>query len=221
MQLPPPSRVEGLGLIRIPRLFGPWPKQMHDEFATYLDAMGRFEDGLREHKIALERDPLSLEARIQYGDSFFYARRYSEAQAEYEEVARLAPSFADAHRALGWLYLQQGKFQAGMEEMRKTMELDRGSGLLVAMSYAISGNTVQARTILQQTLSSSKGQYISGVSVAFVYAAMKDQDNVCKWLERAYRDHDPDIAFFNVDPSHDVLRSSSCFRDIIRRVNFR
>lgn len=194
----------------------PGAAETHDEFATYLDAMGRFDEALTEHRIALDHDPLSFLARIRYGDSFYYARHYGEAQVEYQDVLNLDPSFAEAHRALGWLYLQEGQSQAAIEEMKKAMELDRGSGLLLAISHALTGHTVEAKTALSRTLSYSQGHYISGVAVAFVYSAMQDEENTCRWLKQAYDDRDPDIAFFNVDPSLDPLRSNNCFRAIVR-----
>ena len=198
----------------------PWASQPHDEYATYLDTMGRLDDSQREHKIALERDPVSVLTRVHYADSFFYARRYDMAEKEYEEIVRLDPGSAVAHLSLGFVYLQQSKFDRGIEELETTMQLDPGSGTIVAVAHAISGDRIQVRRMLPEILSSAKTRYVSGVNLALIYTALGKPQDACQWLEKSYKDRDPDIAFFNVDPSLDSIRSTECFRNITRRVGF-
>lgn len=41
-----------------------------------------------------------------------------------------------------------------------------------------------------------------------------------EWLEKAYEDREPRMAYLKVDPIFDPLRSDPRFRDLLRRMNF-
>jgi tetratricopeptide (TPR) repeat protein len=65
----------------------------HGMQATYLLAMGRFDESLAERKRALELDPLSPLFTTTVGWSYFYARRYDEAVEWYQKALELDPNF--------------------------------------------------------------------------------------------------------------------------------
>lgn len=54
--------------------------------------------------------------------------------------------------------------------------------------------------------------------IALVYAALGDKDEAFQWLERAYKEHDDDLALLKVDPRWDSLRGDPRFMSLLQRV---
>src|SRR5262249_38505967 len=102
----------------------PSSSMAHGQYALYLDAIGRIQEGLREHHLVLALDPLSLISRTNLGDVFCLAGRYAEAAQEFQKTLELDANFADAHAGLGMTYIQQGRFTEGLSYLQRANELD-------------------------------------------------------------------------------------------------
>lgn len=100
----------------------------HGQYAIYLDAMGRFEESLQQHKIAVELDPLWLIERACLGDLFKNARQYDSAREQYQKALELDPNFAEAHAGLAEVYLQEGNFPEAIAHAKRSSELDADTG---------------------------------------------------------------------------------------------
>ncbi|MGH9555303.1 MAG: TPR end-of-group domain-containing protein [Terriglobales bacterium] len=53
---------------------------------------------------------------------------------------------------------------------------------------------------------------------AISYTQLGDSQRALQWLEQAYEERRSYLAFLNVDPEFDPLRSDSRFADLVRRV---
>jgi TolB-like protein/DNA-binding winged helix-turn-helix (wHTH) protein/Tfp pilus assembly protein PilF len=195
---------------------------VHALYAIYLDTMGRVEEGIREHKVALELDPLWLADITCFGDAYLLARRYDEAIEQYQKALEMDASFAIAHAGLGATYLQKGEFGEAIAHFQKATQLDTDPGFAagLAFAYARSGNRKEARTILNRLLAAAPKSYISSAGVAAVYSAIGEPDQSCKWLQRAYEAHDSALVYIHVAPEWDGLRSNHCFQGLIQRMGF-
>jgi TolB-like protein/Tfp pilus assembly protein PilF len=194
----------------------------HGQYAIYLDTMGRFEESLQQHQIAVELDPLWLIERGCFGDSYRFARRYDAAREQYQKVLELDPTFAEAHAGLADLYLQEGNFPEAVAHWKKASELDADTGFStgLAFAYAKSGKRNEARTILNRVLVAAHGSYVSPAGIALVYSGLGEQDEACKWLERAREARDSALPYINVSPGWDGLRSNPCFQNLVHGMNF-
>jgi hypothetical protein len=61
---------------------------------------------------------------------------------------------------------------------------------------------------------------VSKYIIAAVYAALGDKNEALNRLEQAYAERSWYLAFLNVDPELDSLRSEPRFQDLVRRMNF-
>ena len=202
--------------------FNPASSLAHGQYALYLDAMGRSQEGIREHNLVLRLDPLSLISRTNLGDAYYSSARYVEAAEEFRKTLELDTNFADAHAGLGMTYVQQGRFPEGISHLQRATQLDTDPGYRAMLShaYAASGNRIEAQKILIQLVGSSQKRYISAVYVALAYSELGDQDQTCNWLERAYEDRDSYLPEFNIATGFVKLRSNPCFQDLIQRMGF-
>jgi hypothetical protein len=54
--------------------------------------------------------------------------------------------------------------------------------------------------------------------IAVTYTRLGDKDKAFRWLQKAYEDRNSEMAFLNVEPFWDPLRSDPRFRDLVHRV---
>jgi TolB-like protein/DNA-binding winged helix-turn-helix (wHTH) protein/Tfp pilus assembly protein PilF len=189
-------------------------------YARYLDSMGRFEEAIREHRIARELDPLDLVLIYDLGDHFVVSREYDKAIAEYRSVLEMDPSFIGAHRGLAWAYEGKGMKKESISEWQEEATLAGAPNLAEAMkiAYRQGGykSVLKARLTYDQHRRSA-GSYVSFSRFAGTYAALGEKDLAVQALEKAFTEREP-MAWLNVDPEWDPIRADPRFQDLVRRV---
>jgi serine/threonine protein kinase/TolB-like protein/Flp pilus assembly protein TadD len=195
----------------------------HQWYALMLARMGQLDRALAEVRRAQELDPLSLIINHNVAWVLYFARQYDQGIEQVRKTLELDPSFAGAHDMLGELYTRKGMYQQGIDELREAIRLSGGDPNIKAElgnAYAVAGKRKQAREILGELTALSKRRYFSPCFIASIYAGLGDKNQAFAWLEKAYEGPDIWIAFVNVDPAFDSLRSDPRFQDLLRRMNF-
>jgi Flp pilus assembly protein TadD len=108
-----------------------------------------------------------------------------------------------------------------MEEIRTSIGLfgeDPSLSPEIAFIYATTGRKGEARKILNRLLTTSKRVPIAAHHVALIYVGMGENDEAFAWLEKAYEQHSPMMAWLKVDQRFDSLRQEPRFEDLMRRV---
>jgi tetratricopeptide (TPR) repeat protein len=94
--------------------------EAHFRYAwTYLTPQGESEQAIAEMKKALELDPFSRIYNTVFGLTYFYARRYDEAQAQFAKAIELNPDFFVTYYHFAWLYSQVGQYENAISELTK------------------------------------------------------------------------------------------------------
>ena len=88
----------------------------------------------------------------------------------------------------------------------------------LAISYAASGNTKDATSILRTLDAALKSRYISNWEVAAIFASLNDTEQAFKSLQKAYEDQDYRLPFLNADTRFDRLHSDPRYPDLLRRI---
>jgi hypothetical protein len=73
---------------------------------------------------------------------------------------------------------------------------------------------------IMQELDESGHRHVSPYNVARVYGAIGDKQHALEWLERAYREHNPDLIELTREPSFASLRSNAKFRELTERIGW-
>jgi TolB-like protein/DNA-binding winged helix-turn-helix (wHTH) protein/Tfp pilus assembly protein PilF len=193
----------------------------HLYYSNMLRHLGRREESIAEARRALELDPLSPLTNEELADAHLSARQYDAAIEQYQKTLELYPNQAAPRDSLGWAYVYQGKYDQGMEEIRKSIALygeDPSFSPEIAFIYGMTGRKGEAQKILDRLLSTSKTVPIAAHHFALIYVGMGKKDEAFAWLEKAYEQHSPMMAWLEVDQRFDSLREEPRFQDLMRRV---
>jgi tetratricopeptide (TPR) repeat protein len=83
------------------------------------------------------------------------------------------------------------------------------------------GKRAEAEKILNELQRQAKGAYVSPYMIAVIYSGLGQKDKAFEFLEKAYQERSPDIAYFlRADLRLDTLRPDPRFQDFLRRVDF-
>ena len=193
----------------------------HLYYSNMLRHLGRREESIAEARRALELDPLSPLTNEELADAHLSARQYDAAIEQYQKTLDLYPNQAAPRDSLGWAYIYQGKYEQGMEEIRKSIALygeDPSLSPEIAFIYGMTGKKGEARKVLNRLLSTSKTTPIAAHHFALIYIGLGDKDEAFAWLEKAYQEHSPMMAWLEVDQRFDSLREDPRFQNLMRRV---
>jgi TolB-like protein/DNA-binding winged helix-turn-helix (wHTH) protein len=189
----------------------PYSAQSHDAYGSYLDNLGRFQEGMEEHRKAqaLDHDKDSVGSsplitpseRLERQQKFLPPTTYDvwlRGNIEYEN-GKYADSFRD------WLWCV--RFYGWNEEADAVQRAYERNG-------ALAGVREIARLFDQ--IARSQWLQLDVVLDAELYAGNKE--GVLAWLQTSYDEHNDIILHLISDRRWDPYRSDPRFKEIVRRV---
>jgi DNA-binding winged helix-turn-helix (wHTH) protein/TolB-like protein/lipoprotein NlpI len=196
----------------------------HIWYALMLSAMGQRDEATQQIQIAERLDPLSLMGDTEVGRVYYWNRQYDKAVTAFRHVIDLDPYFARAHSRLGIAYIAQGNYAEAIREFNETSRLSGPDTYLdgfIGYVEALSGNTNEARKILEELIQRSRhNEYVPAFSIALIYAGLGDRDQALEWFAQSYQDRSTYMVYANVDPLFDGVRSDPKFVALLARMKF-
>jgi TolB-like protein/tetratricopeptide (TPR) repeat protein len=192
----------------------------HQWFASYLIAMGRFQEASVELQHALDLDPLSLIIVQSIGDPFFYAGRYDEAIIHYRKTLDLNAEFAPAYFSLGRAYEQKGLYKEAIGAYEKANAISGKMEATPAIAHALAllGARAEASHILDELIGHSQERYISSLALAVIHLGLTQYSEAVDLLEKALRERSPWLAYLKVEPIYNPVRLNAKFKKILRKL---
>ena len=90
---------------------------------------------------------------------------------------------------------------------------------LLGYAHGISGQTAEARRILDRLLEQSRREPIPALAIAQIYIGLGDKDRAFEWLERTVEQRDLDLTL-QYDSLYGPLRSDPRYVHLLRRMRF-
>jgi TolB-like protein/Tfp pilus assembly protein PilF len=196
---------------------------VHHWYAFKLAAVGRHDDAIAEMKLARELDPLALIINAEVGWAYYFARRYDKAIEQFQKTVEMDPGFAVTCMFFGLAYTQQERFAEAISELQRGVELSGGSLIMKAIlghAHGRAGDRKAAEQIIEE-LSKSPSGYTSAYNLALIYAGLGQTDDALSWLARAVEKHDLFLAWMNVEPMFDTVRSDPRFAELVKRIGLK
>jgi adenylate cyclase len=177
----------------------------------------RFDEAISEIKTAIDLDPTSFYHQIVYTVALTYARRYDEAVQQLERLGQRNPK-----RAISYFWLVggvafQGKEAEDFERLmrfQKLSEVDEETVRIFKTAYETDGWQGVLREQTKRTYQFNQSVYFT----ACIYAQAGDKDQALEYLEKTYQRREHWIAYVQVDPRFDSLRSDARFNELLNRI---
>ncbi len=191
-------------------------------YANLLSFRGRHDEAIAANRRAHELDPLATRIASHLAAVLYNARRYDEAIAASQKALELAPDDSQSHNFMGKSYLEKGMFTEAVAELSRGYNANGNNGSTALVSaYAAAGKTADARRVYAGWMAESRRSYLSPYVLAIAQVGVAGDDQIFAWLEKSYRERDPQLPAVNVDPIWDRFRSDPRFVDLLRRMNLR
>ncbi|HVT45698.1 MAG TPA: tetratricopeptide repeat protein [Thermoanaerobaculia bacterium] len=190
----------------------------HQWYGELLTSRGRKEEARAAMERARELDPLS--AIIAASDIWLELmfRDYDAAVRSGRSTIAAFPDFPSARSYTARALLEKGQNSEAIAMHRTAVSL-RPSKILelwLAEALARDGKTSEALAIVRRI--EAGGEYVNPYYLAFPYIALGDQERALDLLEEALETSVEQLAWFDLDPSLDPLRTSPRFQSMSKRL---
>ena len=198
----------------------------HFAYGAFLNHVGRSGEAIREFQKQQELDPLnsdSANSGLTVAFALFYAGRHDESIAQLKKLLEKQPDFALANAVLAWNYAQKRMYPEAVAVCRRLVSIAPQDQVTLGgcgWVYALAGRRQDALALLDRLKKLSPRQHLDPYAVAFVYDGLGDDGRAMEWLERAYWESSPQMAFLKIEFWSDSLRAQPRFQDLLRRMNF-
>ena len=192
-----------------------------NSYPFYLTVAGRADEAVDVARRAVDRDPLSASRSHILAVQLLLNGRRDEAIEECRRTIGLDPNFAVAHEVLGALLAGKGLYPEALDAAQQAVALSRGAAMSLATVGSVQarlGQEAEARRILQQLSEASKQRYTPGFAFAIVHLGLGEHDQALTWLEKAYEERFPRLAYLRREAVWAPLRANPRFQDLLRRI---
>jgi tetratricopeptide (TPR) repeat protein len=193
----------------------------HHWYATSLMIQGRFPEALQEIDRAQQLDPSSNPILADKALILFHSGRADEALALLKQLEASQPGFYSTHRYLTHIYLARHELQNYLAQWRQAATLAQKQSELAVVSAAEQGfKSGGERGMFEATLKMQQKLYAKGEASAFVVATtaarLGRKEEAMRYLQAAYRDHDPYFLSIRLDEAFTGLHDDPEFRKLVQ-----
>ena len=166
------------------------------------------DQALDQFRLALALDPLASIVKTNYALTLMDARKFSEAQEQFDQILERDPSFGPALFYLSQFQAIQGKWADAVSNLRKSGPGEGPSARswsLDAKGYAEFMNAIGGGTL--------------PANAAVAYALAGNRDKAFENLEKAYSDRDDELTAVIRFPAFDQLKSDPRWPALLHKLN--
>jgi len=174
----------------------------HD-YAFYLVAMGRGEQGLASLRRAIDSDPLSVRVNMDAGWLLLQAHHFDEAIRQARRAQELEPGLAEAKSCITRALFHEKKYREVLEAMHRT-----GANPEETLKQAY-------RERLDQDEKNGKADPFT---MATRYAFVGDKSKALDALDQAYAKLSIMMPLFKTEPSLENLHGEPRFQQLVRKL---
>jgi serine/threonine protein kinase/Tfp pilus assembly protein PilF len=146
---------------------------------SYLSAMGRRAEMVKEAERAVELEPLSLINNSVLTSAYIYDRKYDKALVQARRTYDLDPNFPMGRVWLGFALIENGRYDEAISSIGQVSPdspFGFMSGVVLAYAYARQGKRAEAEQEISRLRDQAKNRYIRVYFLAYIYAALGDKD---------------------------------------------
>ena len=190
----------------------------HQIYSRNLMVLGHFDGSIAEIKTAIDLEPTSLFSQRNFGISFYYARRYTEAATQFKRVTEMDPNFEAVYPWLINTLKLQGNDSEAFDWFMKWLAVQKTDDETAQIFKAAYKNTgwrgVESERVKRFDESKIRTYFMEACMAAYA----GNEDKALEYLENSFQRREWGMAFIRFEPALDVLRGNPHFDEIVRRV---
>jgi TolB-like protein/Flp pilus assembly protein TadD len=188
---------------------------MQFNFANVSATMGRLQRATELTHRALDRDPLHADWYYWLGAYLTSLGRLDAARQALDTAISLQPNASVFHLQLAIVQIQRGDAEAALSAARQEPP-GMWRDIAVAQALQIGKDPARADAALKALI--DKQADIAAVQIAETYALRRDPDDMFKWLDRAWLQHDAGLVYLLYDPLILRYRADPRFAGFCRKI---
>ena len=196
----------------------------HDWYSTFLSWVeNKSEEAVKESTRAAELEPLVAISYNLLANTLMCAGRFNDAVEASKTAIELEPNSFLASWFLGVSYMGLEKYPEAIDALQTAVNLSsRHSWPLAELCnvYALTGETEEAQKILDELISRSKSEFISGMFLFIAAYALKQYELAFEFLEKSFEQRDGTLPGCRAWPGFAPMKNDPRFQEIIKRMNF-
>jgi serine/threonine-protein kinase len=151
------------------------------------------------------------------GTVHLFSRDYVAAIAEFRAILVTDPDWSSGLGMLGRALAAAGQFDEAIARIQEALELSGRPShkALLAYTLAAAGRTEQARALLRELVTPSRGIVVPPVDLAAVHVALGQHDEAVAVLTRGVEERDEEMMYLKVDPRYDPIRGDARFERVL------
>ncbi|NDP42462.1 MAG: TIR domain-containing protein [Aromatoleum sp.] len=177
--------------------------------------LGQYDKALELIRRAIALDPLSARTHRQAAMVYLMADRLDDAAAAFQLALDLSPNAGLNHGFLAITRLLQGRGEEALA-LAEAESHDVFRNLAFAMIHHTLGHPAESDTALQALIDGFG--WTAAFQIAEAYAYRGEVEKAYEWLEAAYAQRDPGVAYAAVDVLLRPLHDDSRWQPFLRRI---
>ncbi len=194
-------------------------------YSTWLSAMGRFEEAVREARRVVRLNPTALPNLGTLVVVLNEARHFDEALTEISHVLEMHPEIGGyAYEVMAMSYLGLRKYPEAEQAMGKALELTPRAlwvgrlSIARGLLWAKTGRVAEAEQAAQDVVAHGDQHSIAPAQLAALWAAIGKHDDAFKWLETGLSVRDSFMIRLGNAAEFKPLHDDPRWKDIMRRI---
>lgn len=188
-------------------------------YSSLLRFGGRMVEALGESKTAMDLEPFSGPAIMNYCRAQYFARQFDQADACLATLAKEQPNFENGRYLHAIVYIQLGKIKESTEIFEQIYAKDKVlGGAMLGFVYGISNRRPEAERVLAEMQELQTKHYIPSQEFAIIYFGLDDLDHAFPLLRKSAEEKFPSTQGVFLDPMFDRYRSDPRFIELAREV---
>lgn len=190
------------------------------QYAMLLCFQGRFAETDEQLRRAQERDPIGEATLHSVALIRLLEGRFAESREISQRLLLLAPESVVPAGLIASSYLDEHKPDQAAPFVKKVVAKQSASTMQAALEVQY-GQRDEALRLIQPYETQYPDTKVPRTAVAGIYAALRDEPNTLKWLNRAADDHEFAVLNVGVLPVYAPLRKSDRFQVLLKRLGLR
>lgn len=187
------------------------------QLGTLLVYLGRFEEGLRQVRQALDAEPLSPVIAYYWTGSLYLTRQHDRAIAESERLLAVHSEAPLLLMIYAGSLAGTGRYDEAAAALAR-MSAVSDSPITLSMRASVAafgGRRDEAYTLAAELEARRATGYVGPIVLADLYASLGDGGKTMEWLRRAWEGCEGFLARVPLDRNYDFLRDDPGFEALI------